>query len=120
MVASGASEAEAFPTAQALALAQRYYRWAVLTDFALRICGQAAVDAVLKDHKNPKAPIKPDLRFYKPKNPFMPVEFSVAACRLGHSQIRSGYRLTATTGAAFFQPQPGDSNLNGFRPCHRS
>src|SRR5437763_10274363 len=31
--------------------------------------------------------------FHWKNNPFMPVEFSVAAYRLGHSMIRPGYRL---------------------------
>ena len=113
VVGSGTPANEAFSKAQALC--QRYYQWAVLTDFLPRICGQAVVDSVLKKQSG-NAPIRADLRFYKPKGTaFMPVEFSVAAYRFGHSQIRAGYRLTATTGAAFFQPQPGQFNLNGFR-----
>jgi hypothetical protein len=111
---SGVAQDEVFPKAQSLA--QRYYQWAVLTDFIPRICGQQAVDAVLKKPSG-NAPIRANLRFYKPKKtPFMPVEFAVAAYRFGHSQIRAGYRLSDTTGAAFFQPQPGQFNLNGFRP----
>lgn len=111
---SGTPKDKVFSEAQKLT--QRLYQWAVLTDFVPRICGQEAVDVVLKKQSG-NAPIRADLRFYKPKKtPFMPVEFSVAAYRFGHSQIRGGYRLTDTTGAAFFQPQPGDFNLNGFRP----
>lgn len=33
--------------------------------------------------------------FHWRNNPFMPVEFSVAAYRLGHSMVRPGYRLNA-------------------------
>ena len=114
LAGSGTPQNELFPKAQSQC--QRYYQWAVLTDFLPRICGQAAVDAVLKKGSG-NAPIRADLRFYKPKKtPFMPVEFSVAAYRFGHSQIRPGYRLTGTTGAAFFQPEAGERNLNGFRP----
>ena len=111
---SGTPQAEVFPKAQALV--QRYYQWAVLTDFIPRICGQETTDAVLEKQSG-NAPIRADLRFYKPKKtPFMPLEFAVAAYRFGHSQIRGGYRLTRNVGAAFFQPQPGQRNLNGFRP----
>ena len=112
-LAGHTAEPQLFSEAQKLT--QRHYQWAVLTDFAPRICGQQAVDAVMK-RQTGNAPIRPHLRFYKPKKtPFMPLEFSVAAYRFGHSQIRAGYALTDTTGAAFFQPQPGERNLNGFR-----
>ena len=114
VTALGTSGDEVFPAARRLA--QRYYQWAVLTDFLPRICGQDVVDSVLKTPSG-NAPIRADLRHYKPKQtPFMPIEFSVAAYRFGHSQVRPGYRLTDTTGGAFFQPQPGERNLNGFRP----
>ncbi|MDP8986981.1 MAG: heme peroxidase family protein [Actinomycetota bacterium] len=111
---SGTSNGDVFDEARRLAL--RHYQWAVLTDFVPRICGQDVVDSVLKKPSG-NAPIRADLRFYKPKKvPFMPVEFSVAAYRFGHSQIRPGYKLTDTTGGVFFQPEAGDRNLNGFRP----
>ncbi|MFK4836120.1 heme peroxidase family protein [Microbacterium sp. ZW T2_14] len=59
-----------------------HYQWAVLHDFLPRICGQAAVDDAVA---NVKA---------KPNSPFqMPVEFSVAAYRFGHSMIRDQYWL---------------------------
>ena len=115
LASQGTPQNELLPKAQSLA--QRYYQWAVLTDFIPRICGQAAVDAVLKKPSG-NAPIRADLRFYKPKKtPYMPLEFSVAAYRFGHSQIRGGYLLRDPgVGAAFFQPEPGQANLNGFRP----
>jgi hypothetical protein len=114
LATQGTAQNELFPKAQSLA--QRYYQWAVLTDFMPRICGQAAVDAVLKKPSG-NAPIRSELRFYKPKQtPFMPLEFSVAAYRFGHSQIRGGYALRDAVGAAFFQPQASERNLNGFRP----
>ncbi|HEX2041792.1 MAG TPA: heme peroxidase family protein [Acidimicrobiales bacterium] len=114
LAGQGTPQNELFPKAQAVC--QRYYQWAVLTDFIPRICGQAAVDAVLKKPSG-NAPIRADLRFYKPKQtPFMPLEFAVAAYRFGHSQIRAGYALRDNVGAAFFQPQASERNLNGFRP----
>src|SRR5213076_2848573 len=37
---------------------------------------------------------RPDLRFYHPRRaPFIPVEFSVAAYRFGHTMVRPIYRL---------------------------
>src|SRR3712207_3118487 len=46
------------------------------------------------------------LRFYRPKRqPFMPVEFSVAAYRFGHSQVRGGYSInTVVRGLSTFLP----------------
>jgi hypothetical protein len=111
---TGATGADLFTEAQRLC--RFYYQWAVLTDFLPRICGQGVVDGLFKKPSG-NAPIRADLRFYKPqRTPFIPVEWSVAAYRFGHSQIRPGYRMNATRGAAFFQPQPGEGNLNGFRP----
>jgi hypothetical protein len=97
-------------------LAQFHYQWVVLTDFLPRIAGQDVVDSVLKKPSG-NAPIRADLKFYKPKKvPFMPVEFSVAAYRFGHSQVRPAYRMNPQNVAAFFEPEPGETNLNGFRP----
>jgi hypothetical protein len=59
-----------------------HYQWAVVHDFLPRICGQAAVDDALANVK-----AKPNSRFQ------MPVEFSVAAYRFGHSMIRDEYWL---------------------------
>jgi len=52
--------------------------------------------------------------------PFMPVEFSVAAYRYGHSQVRDTYRMNAGTTLPLFAPRGagarGDSMLRGFQP----
>jgi hypothetical protein len=67
-----------------------HYQWVVIHDFLPKI---VAAD-VLKVLKTGKKYDKEKLRFFHWKNePFMPVEFSVAAYRLGHSMIRPGYRL---------------------------
>ena len=68
-----------------------HYQWVVLTDFLPTILGQAALKQVLPSFD------APDLRFFKWRNdPFMPVEFSVAAYRFGHSMVRPIYRLNTT------------------------
>src|SRR3712207_2314410 len=71
---------------QAFAEAQRlvrwHYQWIVLHEFLPLTCGREVVDDVLKNGR----------RLYDWRNaPFMPVEFSVAAYRFGHSQVRPGY-----------------------------
>jgi len=104
-----------------------HYQWVALHDFLPTIVGWEMVYSILPHLKNNK-PIheaKPNLRFYKWKNkPFIPVEFSVAAYRFGHSMIRPQYRLNKTllTGGpenkgrlAIFTPTDTDQGLNGFR-----
>jgi hypothetical protein len=59
-------------------------------DFLPRLISKSVLDA-LKTHGRYD---QKKLKFYHWKNnPFMPVEFSAAAYRLGHSMIRPGYRL---------------------------
>ena len=67
-----------------------HYQWVVLHDFLSRIVSVSVLDK-LKSNGNYD---RKKLEFFHWKNePFMPVEFSVAAYRLGHSMIRPGYRL---------------------------
>ena len=61
------------------------------------------------------------MKYYHPKHePFMPVEFSVAAYRLGHSMIRPGYRLNDVVLLPIFPvPAQGlNEGLTGFRPMN--
>ncbi|NOT96333.1 MAG: peroxidase, partial [Nitrospira sp.] len=62
-----------------------HYQWIILHDFLPLTIGQARVDDILTH----------GIRFYRfdRDNPLMPIEFSVAAYRFGHSQIRPSYRL---------------------------
>ncbi len=68
---------------EAKRLVTLHYQWAVLHDFLPRICGQAAVDAAI-------AGVVAGTKFR------MPVEFSVAAYRFGHSMVRNDYWLNFT------------------------
>jgi hypothetical protein len=71
-------------------LVRFHYQFVVLNDFLPRIVHSS----VLADLKKGGHYDAGKLRFFHWKNdPFMPVEFSVAAYRLGHSMIRPGYRL---------------------------
>src|SRR5450755_3975221 len=79
------------PFDQIQKLVRFHYQWVLLNDFLPRIVNAD----VLKDLKNDQGLYdKEKLKFFRWKNePFMPVEFSVACYRLGHSMIRPGYRL---------------------------
>ena len=77
-----------------------HYQWVVLNDFLPTIV-RPDVLAGVAPHIGKKTNVHvdpPDLRFYKPKkDAFIPVEFSVAAYRFGHSMVRPSYRLSPTT-----------------------
>ncbi len=86
-----------FPAGQLFDEARRltcwHYQWIVVHDFLARIVGQETVDEVLVKDPRTKG-MKADLRFYSwRKTPFMPVEFSGAAYRFGHSMVRFDYKL---------------------------
>lgn len=71
--------------------------------------------------KREKGEVKIDTRWFKPrKNPFMPVEFAVAAYRFGHSMVRPAYDLNqVVTNRPIFIPgeKVGElDDLRGFRP----
>jgi hypothetical protein len=76
-----------------------HYQWIVVNDFLRRICGDAVIDDILSSETyvtaaGPVERPKIKLQFYHwQREPFMPVEFSVAAYRFGHSMIRPAYNL---------------------------
>jgi len=65
---------------------------------------------------NGRATSLPQVKFFKPqKEAFMPLEFSVAAYRLGHSMIRPIYRLNQNIDRLPIFSVDG-KDLRGFRP----
>jgi hypothetical protein len=107
-----------FPTfAHVQRLVRWHYQYAVLNDFLPTICGQDTVFDVLPHLKSGKSihVDKPNLRFFRWRDaPFMPVEFSVAAYRFGHSMVRPFYRLNSTVQFPIFTTGTGES-MRGFR-----
>ena len=87
---------------------QFHYQWVVLNDFLPTIIGKDMLH-IICPHLVKKTSIlvdDPKLLFYIYRNePFMPVEFSVAAYRFGHSMVRPLYRLNAGTGANALKDQ---------------
>ena len=60
-----------------------HYQWMVVHDFLARLVDEPVLEDVLRNGR----------RFYTPERPFIPVEFSAAAYRLGHSMVREVYNF---------------------------
>ncbi len=76
--------------AEAQRVVRWHYQWLVLHDFLPRTVGQQTSDDVLAHGP----------QHFKWRNePYIPVEFSVAAYRFGHSQVRPSYRANFGTSA---------------------
>jgi hypothetical protein len=89
----------------------------VLTDFLPTIVGQNTVKAVLPSMDVRQT--RPQLSFYNPCTTGMPVEFSVAAYRFGHSMVRPIYRINSTVQdrlPVFSTTNDPTKDLGGFRP----
>src|SRR6266571_6547930 len=71
-----------------------HYQWVVLHDFLPTILGLETWQQIMGPVKPGDVNIKPQLKFYHAeKEAFMPIEFSVAVYRFGHSMILPIYRL---------------------------
>ena len=98
------------------ALQQRvrfHYQYVVLNDFLPRIVS----DPVLTQLKTGDHYDRGKIKFFHWKTwPYMPVEFSVACYRLGHSMIRPGYRLNDADDMllSIFPDQNFQNALTGF------
>jgi Animal haem peroxidase len=90
-----------------------HYQWVVITDFMPAVLENDTFERVFGDRYNPL----PGLRKLRTGLRLMPVEFSVAAYRFGHSMIRPRYRLNAAVERPIFSRQPDvTADLGGFRP----
>ena len=83
-----ATIADVFREAQRLV--RWHYQWMILHEFLPLTCGDDVVESIMIDGR----------QFYDWRNdPYIPVEFSVAAYRFGHSQVRPSYRANFGTSA---------------------
>jgi Animal haem peroxidase len=107
-LATGYTLGEIFAEAQRVV--RWHYQWLVIHEFLVRTVGGQLVDNVLSH--GPK-------HFRWRKDPYIPVEFSVAAYRFGHSQVRPSYRANFGTSASdptqqffglIFDPAAADPN----------
>lgn len=103
-----------------------HYQYVVVNDFLPRICGKGIVRKLVEPILKGDAP---PLQFYELQPdgfPFMPVEFSVAAYRLGHSMVRPAYHLNdghpglgigdPTRRIPLFGGRASREDLRGFAP----
>jgi hypothetical protein len=65
-------------------LVRQHFQWIVLNDFLRTIARSGAVDTALASPCN---------EFCRPGAPYVPVEFSMAAFRFGHSMVRPFYTM---------------------------
>lgn len=71
-----------------------HYQWIAVHDFLSRTVGRDMLGSVL-DESGTRPKVAREFYTWR-NNPYMPVEFSVAAYRFGHSQVRGGYKLNTT------------------------
>lgn len=105
LIGKGVARSQVFEQAQRMV--RWHYQWIILREFLPKIVGEKVLEDVLDD--------RPRERFFRWRNePFIPVEFAVAAYRFGHSQVRPAYGLNSGFGAAIFNntldPNAADPN----------
>jgi heme peroxidase len=92
------------------------YQYLIVNDFLPRIVGQDVVNSLIR--RRGTGPIQFTGKLYQPRNvnkPYMPVEYSGAAYRFGHSMIRAEYEVQDGHTVPIFG-QDGYEDLRGNRP----
>jgi hypothetical protein len=97
---------------EAYRIVRWHYQWIVVHDFLRRLVGKQMVDDILK----PSAAVPVKLDFFSPgAKAFMPVEFSAAAYRFGHSGVRPTYDINQTVvGLPIFSRKKNPGPLEAF------
>lgn len=71
-----------------------HYQWVVIHDYLPRILDPSVHRRLTQTLADYRCTSSPDLIYFRPTNrPYVPLEFSGAAFRFGHSMVRSSYHL---------------------------
>jgi Animal haem peroxidase len=106
--------------AQAQQQLRWHFQWLIVHDYLPRIAGADVVAGLLRTGKTGK--IECPAKYYTPRNrakPYMPVEYSGAAYRFGHSMIRAEYEVQDGHTVPIFGPDDHE-DLRGNRPIPES
>jgi hypothetical protein len=104
---------------EAQRLTRWHFQWVIVHEYLTHVAGADVVARFVRNDGN-SGP-KVNREYYKPKNPdrpMMPIEYSVAAFRFGHSTVRTAYILNERDGVHTIAPIFGaeGSDLRGSRP----
>jgi hypothetical protein len=88
---------------------RHHYQYVVVNDFLPRIVHADVLKALKDRGRFDRAKLKFFTGF---ETPYMPIEFSAAAYRLGHSMVRPGYRLNDTVLLPIFPLEADRANGN--------
>ncbi|MGY1743066.1 MULTISPECIES: peroxidase family protein [unclassified Blastococcus] len=100
--------------AQARRQTRWHYQWLIVNDYLPRIVGRDVVSSLIRRDGT----IKYTGTLYRPthpENPYMPIEYSGAAYRFGHSMIRAEYEMQDGHTVPIFGAD-GFEDLRGNRP----
>lgn len=91
-----------------------HYQWVVVHDYLKKILGDA-LHAQLLDAGDDGVPQFRLPNYRVKNNAYIPVEFSVAGFRFGHTQVRGRYRINQTVPELpIFSPNPNAGPLDAF------
>lgn len=114
VLAEGQMSAPSNQFAEAQRRTRWHYQWVLVNDFLPKLLGADIFDDLYR-RKEGRAP-DIILRHYKARtSAYMPIEFSAAAYRFGHSQIRDRYALNPQVEQQLFVPGDDGGTLVDLR-----